>query len=199
MNFSPLATLDPNTSTLLFGVEYRLSQRIGVAAEYGARFRPLQLTGFGLTKNKNDYHYYKIKAEVRYYLPPIDKHPHQEIYMALQPFFVPQTYTRYNDNYVVNDIHIGYDRADVKKTVTGLDFKLGFIWHYGPSWQLEVGGGLGIRHVSVAYQTDREFLEQRANQFQVNMFNQSEKPGSGLDFDVATVCKVGYRFGLPRR
>lgn len=55
LNFSPLATLDPNTSTLLLGAEYRFSQHLAFALEYGVRFRTFQLTGFGLTDNKNDF------------------------------------------------------------------------------------------------------------------------------------------------
>lgn len=196
LNFSPLATLDPNTSTLLFGAEYRVGEHLALGLEYGTRFRALQITGFGLTNNKNDFQYYKVKADVRYYLPRIGKHPRQEIYVALQPFYVPQTYTRYNSNYAVNDIHIGYGRADVTKKVTGADVKVVFVWHHGPNWQLEMGGGFGIRHVDIAYRTDREFKEPNANNYQVNMFNQSEKPGSAFDFDMAAVFKVGYRISL---
>jgi hypothetical protein len=196
LNFSPFATLDPNTSTLLFGAEYRYSEHMAVALEYGVKFREFQLTGFGLTDNKNDYQYYKVKADVRYYLPRIAKHPRQEIYVALQPFYVPQTYTRYNSNYVINDIHIGYDKADIVKNVTGTVLKLGFVWHHGPSWQLEMGGGFGVRYVDILYRTNREFTEPNANNYQINMFNQSEKPGSSFDFDMAAVVKIGYRISL---
>lgn len=198
LNFSPLATLDPNTSTLLFGAEYRFSHSLAFALEYGVRFRLFQLTGFGLTDNKNDFQYHKVKADVRYYLPRLENHPRQEIYVALQSFYVPQTYTRYKSNYVINDIHIGYNQADVDKNVVGTNVKVGFVWHHGPSWQLEVGGGLGIRYVKIAYQTDREFKEPNANNYQINMFNQSEKPGSAFDFDVAALCKIGYRIPLKR-
>lgn len=139
-----------------------------------------------------------MKADVRYYLPRIDKHPRQEIYVAFQPFYVPQTYTRYHSNYFVNNRHIGYDRADVNKKATGVDVKLGFVWHYGPNWQLEAGGGFGLRHIDIVYRTDREFNEFNANNYQLNMFNQAEKPGSAFDFDLAAVFKIGYRIPLKR-
>jgi hypothetical protein len=194
--FSPLATLDFNTSTLLFGAEYRINSRVGVTVEYGTRFRLLQITSLGLTDNKNDFRYYKLKAEARYYLPPLAKHPHQDMYVGLQAFYIPQTYTRYKSNYVINDIHIGYERALVDKMVAGLAVNAGFIWYYKHNWQLEVGGGLGLRYISIKYQTENERPEPNVNNYQLNMFNQTEKPGSTPDFHIGVICKVGYRINF---
>lgn len=192
LKWSPLATQDPIASTILLGLEYRLSPKYGVEASYGAQFSDLRLTTLGLIDRRHDYKYQKFKLEMRRYLEPRTKNPNQETYVGLQAFAIPQRYTRYGDNFYRDGRYVTYDRALVEKDIIGLTFKVGSQWHLAKHWQLEVGGGFGARYVDVRYDMSRQRKVNEAGKSQSNIFNQIESPGTRVNLDAELVFKVGY-------
>ena len=192
VKFSPLATQDPSASTLLVGLEYRPNPRIGLEASYGQQFTALRITTLGLLADRYDYHYQKFKLELRRYLPARAKNPHQETYFSVQAFFTPERYTRYGNNYYRNAAYYTYDRNFVSKDISGIDLKIGSVWHVGSNWLLEGGMGLGGRFVVTQYDMLNEHRATNFTAKQVNPFNQIEEPGNKASIDVELVFKVGY-------
>ena len=199
LKFSPLATQDPITSSLLLGVEYRISPRFGVEASYGQQFTALRITTLGLLYRRNDYEYQKFKLEMRRYLAPRTKNPNQETYIAVQAFFTPQRYTRYGDNYYHDGAYYTYDRNFVNKDISGITLKVGSVWHVWSNWLLEGGLGLGGRYVLTQYNMLNERRAINFSSTQVTPFNQIEVPGSKASIDVELVFKVGYVFPFHRQ
>lgn len=196
LKLSPLATQDPSASTLMLGLEYRLTPRIGLEASYGHQFTALRITTLGLLEGRNDYHYQKFKLELRRYLAPRGKNPNpnQETYFSVQGFFTPERYTRYDNNYYRDASYYTYDRNFVSKDISGINLKVGSVWHLRSRWLLEGGLGLGGRVVVTQYDM---LNERRATNFttkQVTPFNQIELPGTKASIDVELVFKVGYVF-----
>lgn len=198
LKISPLATQDPSASTLLLGVEYRLSPRYGIEASYGHQFTALQLTTLGLLEGRNDYTYRKLKLELRRYLLPRTSNPNQETYVSVQAFFTPERYTRYGNNYYRDAAYYSYERNFVTKDISGINLKVGSVWRVWSHWLLEGGLGLGGRYVVTQYDL---LNERRATNFtnkQVNPFNQIELPGTKVTIDVELAFKVGFVFPLRR-
>jgi len=198
LKLSPLATQDPSASTLLLGLEYRLAPRYGVEASYGPQFTALRITTLGLLADRYDYQYQKFKLELRRYLAPNPKHPRQELYFALQGFFTPERYTRYGNNYYRNAAYYTYDRNFVRKDISGVDLKMGAVWHVRAHWLLEAGLGLGGRYVVTQYDLLNEHRATNFTAAQVTPFNQIEVPGSKSSIDVELAFKVGYLFPFGR-
>lgn len=199
VKFSPLATQDPSASTLLLGLEYRPSPRFGLEASYGQQFTALRITTLGLLADRYDYRYQKFKLELRRYLAPHGKNPNQETYFSVQAFFTPERYTRYGNNYYRDATYYTYDRNFVSKDISGIDLKVGSVWHLGSCWLLEAGLGLGGRFVATRYDL---LNERRATNFtakQVSPFNQIEVPGNKASIDVELAFKVGYVFPFRSR
>ena len=194
VKFSPLATQDPSASTLLLGVEYRLTPRYGLEASYGQQFTALRITTLGLLVDRYDYRYQKFKLELRRYLPPHGKNPHQETYFSVQAFFTPERYTRYGNNYYRDANYYTYDRNYVSKDISGINLKFGSVWHMGARWLLEGGLGLGGRFVVTQYDMLNEHRATNFTAKQVNPFNQIEEPGNKASIDVELAFKVGYVF-----
>ena len=198
LKFSPLATQDPIASTLMLGVEYRLSPQYGVEASYGHQFSALRVTTMGLIDNRQDYEYRKFKLELRRYLLPRTKNPNQETYLAVQTFFTPLRYTRYDGNFYRVNRYVAYDRAYVQRDVAGIGLKIGSLWHLRNHWLVEAGLGAGGRYVDVRYDMLNEHRLVNNKDSQANFFNQIERPGTNVTIDVELVFKVGYILGLNR-
>jgi Protein of unknown function (DUF3575) len=199
LKLAPLAVLDPTTPCLLVGAEYRPTDRLGVEVQYGGQFMPLQLTGFGLTENRRDFRYHKIKVELRRYLEVDDAHPRRQTIFALQPFFIPQQYVRGKGYFHDGRQYIGYDEARVEKNIIGLAAKVGMVWNLGSHWQLEATTGLGGRYMNVKFWTVNRRIASEMGTFAGNMFNQIERPGEVINIHVEANVKVGYVLRLPGR
>ena len=196
IKFSPLATQDPSASTLLLGLEYRLTPRFGLEASYGQQFTALRITTLGLLTERYDYRYQKFKLELRRYLAPRGKKPNQETYFSVQAFFTPERYTRYGNNYYRNANYYTYDRNFVSKDISGINLKVGSVWHVGSRWLLEAGLGLGSRFVVTQYDMLNEHRASNFTAKQVDPFNQIEVPGTKVSIDVELAFKVGYVFSF---
>jgi hypothetical protein len=192
LRISPLAALDPITSTLLYSAEYRFSPHIGLEASYGQQFSRLRLTTLGLIDGRYDYTYSKYKLELRRYLEPRTRNPNQETYVAFQSFFIPQRYTRYGQNFYSKGQDVTYDRAFVEKDVLGIGVKVGSQWHVHTHWLIDVGLGLGGRYVDTRYTMLNQRRAIDVAKSQANIFNQIEKPGTRGAIDFELVFKVGY-------
>ncbi len=192
LKFSPLATQDPMASTLLGGIEYRVSPRFGVEASYGHQYTALRLSTLGLIDGRNDYKYSKFKLELRRYLEPRTKNPNQETFFSLQTFVTPQRYTRYGNNFYRYGRYVTYDRAFVEKDIAGFNLKLGSQWHVYTNWLIETAIGVGARYVDTRYDMLNERKASELGKSQSNMFNQIEKPGTKANIDFELAFKIGY-------
>jgi hypothetical protein len=199
LKFSPLAAFDPTTSNLQAAAEWRFSPRYAIEVAYGAPFSALRIGGHDLLANRSDYKYRKYKVEFRRYLRADSAQPNRNIVLALQPFYIPQSYVRYNGFYQREGAFTGYDKAVVEKNVMGLAFKLGCVWRYGQHWLVEANGGVGARYMNVKYEMENPRPPANVTVRQANMFNQAERPGWLVNMHMEFGVKVGYMLELGRK
>lgn len=151
LKLAPLTLLDPSTSALMLGLEFRPVPRLGIEVDYGFRFRPVQLLDWN--QNKENLRYQKFKLESRYYIPRTER---TQWYVAAEVFYVPQRYDLQRGTYERGDERRAYDRAHIEREVRGAALKAGQIRRLGQRFWLDMALGLGVRQREVRYETQNE-------------------------------------------
>lgn len=151
LKLAPLTLLDPSTSALMLGLEFRPVPRVGLELDYGFQFRPLQLFDWNL--NKTNLRYHKFKLEGRYYIPRTKR---KQWYLAAEAFYVPQSYTVGRGTYQRGDEQRAYDQAHIEREVGGGALKAGQMRRLGQRFWLDMALGLGVRAREVRYETQNE-------------------------------------------
>lgn len=185
---SPLTLLDPSTSVLMLGLEFRPVPRIGLELDYGFKFTPLQL--FYWNQNKANIRYQKFKLEGRYYIPRSER---QQWYVAAEAFYVPQSYDLKSGTYERGDERRAYDQAHIEREVRGAALKAGMMQRLGQRFWLDMALGLGVRQREVRYQTlnDRTAnpMFDAPNQ---NFLAATPDPGHKTRIAPAGAFRIGY-------
>lgn len=166
LKFAPLALIDPLTATIQPGIEYKFTPRWSLEADYGLRFRALELASFN--KDVNHYRYNKFRLEGRWYYGFRRKSFATTLpyFIAAEAFFINQQYGK-NKNYFSprNDtITIDFDSAGLRRTVSGLCFKVGVQSHFKRDSKLfmEWAIGIGVRTINIQY---NNVVNQRTSSF----------------------------------
>jgi hypothetical protein len=144
IKFSPFSLLDPGTPTVMMGAEMRVSRTWAVELDYGLK------TNTGVLHwnvDKSRYHYFKLRSEVKYYLPFWRNNK----YVAIAGFYVPQSYDDTNNTYYDPNIKYRYDKAHVDKNVYGLCLKIGWVKKLSQRFSFEVFAGVGVRFVDMEF------------------------------------------------
>lgn len=117
VRLAPLNLADPWTGVIQVGVQKRFTERIAASLDYGLRCR---VASRYRNQEREDYRYYKAKAELKYYLflrrynYTNFSHP----YLAMQAFYFPQHYRKYNDWLVTPGKDYRYEYSDIDRIVS---------------------------------------------------------------------------------
>lgn len=200
VRFAPLGIIDPNTAAIQPGLQYLYNQKIGFSVEYGFPFRAISL--FNLNHDKEDFTYYKIRSELKYFwLGRIAKAVEKKVhpYLALEGFYIPQTYRKENDWFERGDVQFHYETSTIQKDVLGSAAKIGFETRFRSGFVLDVFGGVGIRNVSIRHQASglRDIGPHMEDEW-VRSKDRNER--DHIFFHMALGVKIGYTlFALPDR
>lgn len=145
LKISPLSLLDPRTSVLQLGLEYRPVPQLGLSLDYGQRLALLRRSSYAADAAVR---YLRLRSEVRYYFPI---HERRAWFPAVEGFYVPLAKNTNNSAYYRDGTLYSYDRARLQQQVWGICLKYGLMQRIGPRWWLEGSTGLGIRWVNSRY------------------------------------------------
>ena len=151
LKFAPFSLLDPNRSVIQFGLEYKPLEWLGLQADYGYKFTPLQI--FAWNSAKENHKYFTLRAETRFYFKPVDVF---KFYLATEAFYIPQTYRLYNATVIRDTVEMQYDYSDINRSAIGGTLKAGATVNLGKRFMVDVYAGLGIRQRSIKHHTHIE-------------------------------------------
>lgn len=117
VRLAPLNLADPWTGVIQVGVQKRFTERIAVGLDYGLKCR---LATRYRNEEREDYRYYKAKAELKYYLflRRYNYTNFKRPYLAVQAFYFPQHYRKYNDWLVTPGWDYRYEYSDIDRMVS---------------------------------------------------------------------------------
>jgi hypothetical protein len=200
LKYAPLSLLDPNLTTLQFGLEYYISDKYAIQIEYGlkipfsdsASLRPSFKGGSG----------FRIKTEAHYYFgsnsifdfpfsiiePEIGKFHNK--YIGFELFYWQNNYTSYDallDTVLNRTEEFNFK---VNKRALGAALKYGFTIKVYKRLDFEIYGGIGLKYFLIS-NPDRNI--NRPNCILPRHFYEWFGPGSFPDLAKYS----GLRFNMP--
>jgi Protein of unknown function (DUF3575) len=148
LKISALALYNINTPCFQPGVEVRFLPNWSAQFEYG--IQAYKLITYEFNKERHDWKYHRIKAELRHYLTsPKSK----RLFLGFEYFMVEQKYAKLNGRlYLSNGSAVEYSRSDIDRISWGLMGKLGFrFWKKNRFWG-ETVSGLGYKKLSIRHE-----------------------------------------------
>lgn len=139
---SPLSVLDPLTSTFAASLTFRPVPRLGLHFEYGWQYESLKLIDRNATSGLINDRYYELRPEIQYFISFWKK---QEIYLALEGFYIPHTFSLKHSYIRINYQDIRFDAADGNRFTHGLVLKGGVQFVINEYFLLEAFSGFGYR------------------------------------------------------
>ena len=117
VHIAPLNLADPWTGVIQVGVQKRFTERLAASLNYGLRCR---VASRYQNEEREHYRYYKAKAELKYFLflrrynYTNFSHP----YLAVQAFYFPQHYRKYNEWLLTTGKDYRYEYSDIDRIVS---------------------------------------------------------------------------------
>lgn len=175
---------------LRLGAEYRINQRFACALDCG--FGNNDLNGWVLRETiwKNDYSFFEVRPELKYYFPRPDEIT--EFYVATELFFIKTGSILNNGYYHPEDqsFIVYYDKATFSKQKAGLHFKGGFTLSFS-RFDFDFYGGMGIAYRNIDYSHEINPSPEEDPVFE-EWFGHAYKYEGGVVLPHITVgCKLG--------
>jgi len=139
LKVNPISLLDPITPTFQFGIENRVSQKIGVETSMGPAVKyQKDLKNTDSTFSK----YYKLKAELKFY------HAKNLLrYFSIESFYTHYKRSRFYQPFIRDGIEYQAEFAVINKSIPGVTIKYGILQTSRKTKKVngEVSMGLGMR------------------------------------------------------
>lgn len=152
VSIAPLNLFDPVTGVVQIGIEKRLSPRIGLSLDYGLKAN--QFSFYHLKNDRNNYKYYKAKAEVKYFIkvnsPEGSRASHP--YISIQGFYFPQQYRKDSSWIVTNGKSYQYTYSNINRKVIAASILVGVQKRVKPRMILDYYAGFGVRRLMIKQQ-----------------------------------------------
>jgi hypothetical protein len=125
LSIAPLNLFDPVTGVIQIGIEKRLSQKIGVSLDYGLKANPFSF--YHLKHSRNNYRYYKAKAELKYFIKvkATGRSVISNPYLSIQGFYFPHQYRKDSNWIVEGGKSYQYDYSNIDRKVVVASILLG--------------------------------------------------------------------------
>jgi hypothetical protein len=180
LKYAPLSILDPNLTTLQFGLEYYLSDKYSIQIEYGQKI-PFSDSA-SLRSSFKGGNGFRIKTETHYHFT--------SNYVGLELFYWQNNYSSYDA--LLDTVLNRTERFDykVKKQALGAALKYGFMIKVFKRVDLEIYGGVGLKYFFIS-NPDRNI--NRPNCILPKHFYEWFGPASFPDLEQYS----GLRFNMP--
>lgn len=191
VRIAPLNLFDPLTGVIQLGVENRLNRRIAISVDYGLKFDKLSFQHNG--SERKDYRYSKDKVEVKYFLATSLKKDINidHFYLAVQGFYFPQKYRKYNDWLSKNGKSYHYDISDINRKVMVVSFLAGAENTSG-RFVYDFYYGLGIRQMTIRHHTMGEIERTLYRPIEFSFHSVDQQEGVFYRPHISMGFKIGY-------
>jgi hypothetical protein len=159
LKYAPLSILDPNLTTLQFGLDYYLNDKNSIQIEYGQKI-PFS-NSVQLRSSFKGGDGFRIKLESHYYFA---SNTYNRQYLGIETFYWKNKYYS-TDAFLDTILHQDKDfEYLVNKKAYGLGLKYGFIINVSKRLELELYAGIGLKYFDIS-NFDRNLNRQNCIQY----------------------------------
>jgi len=188
LGVAPSAYLHPYYPSVTFSVETMIFENARIDLAYGLDINATTFFNFH-TDPSGRHHVFKFayKESLISKKNLLD----EDLYLAGEYFTVLNNYTKLNDQYVISGRVLNFDSARISRSIHGVRLKFGWTKSWGPIG-LETYTGIGVRRLTVQYETVNEQVSTTGSNFEEYFFRIDEEPGSRIKPDFNGGFKVFY-------